>query len=100
LKEKGVLSERLTILGWIINTRLLTITLPTKKYKNCSADLREIVKTKKVSFKKLESTVGRLNHAAGACPVMRYFCIASGVVLQNEMFPRKVKKLNSIFQNK
>jgi hypothetical protein len=93
LAEEGVLSERLTILGWIINTRLLTITLPAKKYKNWSADMKEIIKTKKVSFKKLESTVGRLNHAAGACPIMRYFLHRIRCILINWDVSKKSKKV-------
>jgi hypothetical protein len=33
LGEEGTLSESLTILGWYLNTRLLTIALPSKKFK-------------------------------------------------------------------
>jgi hypothetical protein len=32
-----------------------------------------MIKEKKTSFKELEKLVGRLNHAATACPLMRYF---------------------------
>ena len=32
-----------------------------------------MIKTKKASFRDLEKLVGRLNHAAMACPLMRYF---------------------------
>ncbi len=73
LEEEGTLSECLTILGWQFNTRLLTIALPYKKFKKWNADLKVIISNKKVSYKKLESTLGRLNHAAAACPFMRYF---------------------------
>ena len=73
LEEEGTLSECLTILGWQINTRLLTIALPYEKFKRWNADLKTIISSKKVSYNKLESTIGRLNHAATACPIMRYF---------------------------
>ncbi len=73
LAEEGTLSECLMILGWNINTRLLTIALPSKKFKHWNADLRDIISARKFSYKKLESTLGRLNHAATACPIMRYF---------------------------
>jgi hypothetical protein len=73
LTEEGTLSECLMILGWNINTRLLTIALPTKKFKHWNADMKNIISTKKASYKKLESTLGRLSHAATACPIMRYF---------------------------
>lgn len=73
LREEGTLSEEPTILGWKINTRTLTMTLPVKKAKSWLSNLEQIVLTKKVSFKKLEIIVGRLNHTAAACPIMRYF---------------------------
>jgi hypothetical protein len=72
-KEGGSLSEEPIILGWLINTRLLTIALPTIKFKYWLSDLKHIIKSKKVSYKKLETVVGRLNHSASACPLMRYF---------------------------
>jgi hypothetical protein len=70
LAEEGTLSERLTILRWDTNTRLLTIALPPKKFSHWNADLKDFISTKKVSYKK---AIGRLNHAAVACPIMRYF---------------------------
>jgi hypothetical protein len=73
LAEEGTLSECLTILGWKFNTRSLTIALPPKKFKLWNADLKVIIAHKKASYKKLEQTLGRLNHAAAACPFMRYF---------------------------
>jgi len=73
LEEEGTLSEEPTILGWKLNTRLLTIALPMKKAKYWLEDLNKTILSKKISFKKLETIVGRLNHAATACPLMRYF---------------------------
>ncbi len=93
LEEEGTLSERLTILGWDINTRLLTISLPTKKFKHWNADLKSIISTKKVSYKNLESTLGRLNHAAAACPVMRYFLHRIRQVLISWDISNKNKKV-------
>jgi len=73
LAEEGFLSETPTILGWVINTRLMTMSLPYKKFKHWNKDLIEVIKTRKISFKDLEKILGRLNHAALACPFMRYF---------------------------
>jgi hypothetical protein len=73
LREEGFLSETPIILGWKVNTRLLTLQLPTKKYEQWEKDLSKMIKDKKTSFKELEKLVGRLNHAATACPLMRYF---------------------------
>jgi hypothetical protein len=73
LQEEGFLSETPVILGWKVNTRLLTLQLPTKKYKQWDKDLSTMIKEKKTSFKELEKLLGRLNHAATACPLIRYF---------------------------
>jgi hypothetical protein len=73
LAEEGRLSDTFTVLGWDINTRLLTIALPKKKFLRWTKDLEHILSKKKVSFALFESLIGRLNHAATACPLMRYF---------------------------
>jgi hypothetical protein len=73
LHEEGFLSENPTILGWEINTRRLIIALPQKKISIWDADLLQVIKSKKTSFKDLEKLIGRLNHAATACPLMRCF---------------------------
>ena len=73
LMEEGSLSESFTILGWDINTRNLTMALPANKYNRWVNDLQFIISRKKISFALLESMVGRLNHAATACPIISYF---------------------------
>jgi hypothetical protein len=73
LADEGTLSEDLIILGWQINARKLTISLPEKKYKYWVDDLTSYIKAKKISHKNLESLIGHLSHAATACPLMRYF---------------------------
>lgn len=57
LEEEGTLSEHLTILGWQLNTRLLTIVLPSKKFKLWNADLKPVISSKRVSYNKLDSTL-------------------------------------------
>ncbi len=67
-------SEEPTILlGWKINTRKLTISLPDKKYKHWHNDLTSYINAKKISYSNLEFLIGHLNHAATACPLMQYF---------------------------
>ncbi len=73
MAEEGTLSEEPIILGWQLNTRKLTIALPEKKYKCWHDDLTSYIKSRKISHKDLESLIGRLNHSATACPLMRYF---------------------------
>jgi hypothetical protein len=43
LKEGGALSVELIILGWTINTHLLTIAFPHKKFKYWHSDLKQII---------------------------------------------------------
>jgi hypothetical protein len=73
LKEEGQLSEEPIILGWLLNTRLLTIALPKKKANYWLEELKNVMISKRISYKNLETLVGRLNHAAAACPLFRYF---------------------------
>jgi hypothetical protein len=73
LEEEGTLAEKFIVLGWEINTRLLTLALPSKKFKVWHKDLSTVLKSNKISYKKLETVVGRLNHSATACPIMRYY---------------------------
>jgi hypothetical protein len=49
LEEEGMLSEKLIILGWEVNTRLLTIALPSKKFQVWSSDLNNLLITRKTS---------------------------------------------------
>jgi hypothetical protein len=83
LAEEGTLSEELTILGWQVNTRKLTIALPEKKYRRWREDISSYIRSKKISHKNLESLIGRLNHAATACPLMRYFLNRVRKTLEN-----------------
>ncbi len=73
LTEEGVMSEKLVILGWEINTRSLTRELPKKKYNHWHHDIAQCMNTKKISLEKLESVIRRLNLAATACPITRYY---------------------------
>jgi hypothetical protein len=73
LQEEGMMSEVVIILGWKINTRLLALSLPPKKFNAWKQDLKQIITSKRSSTKQLETTIGRLNHTATACPIMRYF---------------------------
>jgi hypothetical protein len=93
LAEEGHLVEKFTILSWNINTRTLTIALPDKKFKTWSKDLEHIINKRKVSFSMLESMLGRLNHAATACPIMRYFMGRIWSTLTSWDVSKKTKKV-------
>jgi hypothetical protein len=93
LAEEGQLSESFILLGWEIDTRRLTIALPTEKSKRWDSDLGMMIFRKKVSFALLESTVGRLNHAASVCPLMRYFISRIRLALNTWNITNKSKKV-------
>jgi hypothetical protein len=67
------MEETKIILGWLINTRSLTIALPPEKHVSWVKELNLLINSSKVSKKGLESSIGRLNHVAGIYPPMRHF---------------------------
>jgi hypothetical protein len=73
LAEEGMLSESAIVLGWKINTRSLLLSLPPDKFNSWSLDIKGILANKKATQEELEMLIGRLNHAAGALPIARYF---------------------------
>jgi hypothetical protein len=70
---EGIPSEMMIVLGWLIDTRRMTVSLPTDKYLAWSSDLSEILKTGTVTVESLDSTVGRLNHAFFLVPLSRHY---------------------------
>jgi hypothetical protein len=73
LEAEGSPAELQIVLGWLLNSRLLMILLPTDKFEAWSADLRAIVAASKGTYGELESTLGRLNHVAYVIPLARHF---------------------------
>jgi len=73
LRAKGQLSEIKTVLGWVINTRSLLISLPEHKVSDWLRDIDTIILARKVHFTVLESVMGRLNHVACILNPMRHF---------------------------
>jgi hypothetical protein len=70
---EGRMEETKTILGWIINTRSLTISLPPDKHNRWTSDIKNILSSNKVRHKTLETLLGRLNHIATIYSPMRHF---------------------------
>jgi hypothetical protein len=70
LLAEGTPEEAQIALGWILNTQLLQILLPTDKFEAWSTDIRAIVLDRRATCGDLESTVaGRLNHGAVIIPL-------------------------------
>ena len=73
LIAEGGPAEVQIVLGWTLNTRSLQVILPSDKFEAWSNDLQEIIAERKGTFGQLESTIGRLNHAAYIIPLSRHF---------------------------
>jgi hypothetical protein len=100
IKKVGNLSEEPIILGWVLNTGLLTIELLKKKSKYWLGDLKSIMVAKKISYKDLETLVGRLNHAAAACPLYRYFLNRLKNLQMSWNQRKRRRNVNATYQNK
>jgi hypothetical protein len=63
------------ILGWVVNTRRMTVSLPRDKHRAWMAEIQElqIRPGRRATAKELESTIGRLSHAAYVVPNSRHF---------------------------
>ena len=73
LLAEGSPAEIQIVLGWKINTRRLTISLPDDKFTAWSADLTKIHVRKSCLYHELDELVGRLNHTSFVLPVTRHF---------------------------
>jgi hypothetical protein len=72
---EGTPTETLNVLGWKINTRTMTISLPKEKFEKYARQVNENLLQPKKSRerKELESLVGRLQHVASILPAARHF---------------------------
>ena len=73
LIAEGMLAERKTFLGWIIDSRRMRVYLPQLKTLRWINELDELLSLERVRQKQLESMLGKLNHAAFIIPLSRYF---------------------------
>jgi hypothetical protein len=72
IKAKGRPSDQKTVLGWNINSRSLTISLPMDKYNTWCQDINNILSTGKVTKSTMETLIGRLNHVAYLMDMLRH----------------------------
>jgi len=73
MMAEGGLKETIIFLGWKINTRALSIALPTEKWIAWSAEIKALRKKKKASYQELASIIGKLNHVCFIIPDARHF---------------------------
>ena len=73
MHAEGGLHELVTFLGWLIDTRRLTIALPEDKWLAYSKQIRACMAAHRISGKDLKTLVGRLNHVCFVIPDARHF---------------------------
>ena len=73
LVAEGRPTEVLVVLGWLLDTRRLLISLPEDKHRAWADDLSQIIKEGRTTLEALEQMIGRLNHAAYLIPLSRHF---------------------------
>jgi len=61
------------VLGWILDTRRLQISLPPNKHRAWTNSIDTTLAKVRVSHKELEELIGRLNHAAFIIPMAHHF---------------------------
>jgi hypothetical protein len=90
LSEAG-LSEEKCLLGWVLNTRTLSIHLHTEKYIKWQKEIEAIIKSKGETSKKvLEVTIGRLNHASTILPMARHFLCRLSFITAKSCYYKKI----------
>ena len=95
LQAEGTPGERQDVLGWTLDSRALLVSLPHDKYLAWDLNLRAMLASKQTTFAELESTVGRLNHAAHVIPLARHFLNGLRSHLQPRRHPTKVIRLHA-----
>jgi hypothetical protein len=73
LIAEGTPAEIQIVLGWLLDTRRLSLSLPEDKHTAWKAEILQILADRSATFGDLDSTVGRLNHAAYVIPLSRHF---------------------------
>jgi hypothetical protein len=84
LIAEGSPAEVQTVLGWNVDTRRLTISLPDDKFLAWNGELVAITNARGGSYHAVDSLVGRLNHTSFVLPMARHFMGR----LRNALIPR------------
>ena len=91
LLAEGRLEEQKHILGWLFNTRKMTIHLPAHKYNVWRKSILLILETRTVKNKQLETLIGRLTHMSLILPHILHFL---GRLRRLQMSTTKRRKVN------
>ena len=90
LKAEGAIEERKLLLGWLLDTRHLLISLPDDKLKAWSKDIKSLLGTKQATHPLLDKLVGRLNHVGYIIPTARHFLSRIRKLKTKAKFKRQV----------
>jgi hypothetical protein len=82
---EGRPSELKTVLGWIINSRSLSISLPMDKHNEWCHDINEILASGRVQKSIMEALIGQLNHVAYIMDMLRNFLSRLRMALQRTL---------------
>jgi len=65
--------EKKVILGWLLNTRSLMVSLPSNKVSGWSTSIRDLLSSGKATANELDTLIGRLNHLGFVVPGCWHF---------------------------
>ena len=92
LLAEGGLEERITFLGWLINTRLLTIALTPEKATAWKTEVETMIAHRKaVKLRDIQRLLGRLNHVCFIIPNAKHFMNNLRKMEYLAKFKKKVK---------
>ena len=73
LIAEAALEERKVLLGWVLDTRELTVSLPEEKIIAWSSLICKVINKGTSNHDKLDTTIGRLTHVSVVIPYMKHF---------------------------
>ena len=91
LTAEATLEEQKVLLGWKLDTRSLSISLPPDKHIAWSNNIHDILKKKSSTFSELETLIGRLGHVTFIIPYAKYFMSRLRSLLYTAKHKRSVK---------
>ena len=102
MKAEGAPSEEMRVLGWHIDTRRLLMRLPFDKFTCWSREVEAWIDPKRVyvTFKELESMLGKMIHACKGIPLALYHTKRTQELKEHILKKHRAKSGQSQRQNK
>ncbi len=75
LQAEGAPAEQQIVLGWMLDTRRLLVSLPDDKYTAWRSAIEHITKNKGCLKEDFDTLEGQLNHAAYVIPLAHFFIV-------------------------